>query len=72
MPLPSEKVTYQVALWSVEEPSLYDLTVRVLKGGKETDRVGSYFALRDYSVMDDKIMLNGRPFYARLVLDQGY
>ncbi len=72
VPLPSEKVTYQVALWSVEEPSLYDLTVRVLKGGKETDRVGSYFALRDYSVMDDKIMLNGRPFYARLVLDQGY
>ncbi|HJB92711.1 MAG TPA: glycoside hydrolase family 2 [Candidatus Borkfalkia stercoripullorum] len=70
--LPSEKLTYQVELWTPCNPALYDLDIAVSKGGQETDRVGSYFALRDYSVKGDKILLNGRPFYARLLLDQGY
>ena len=34
--------------------------------------MGSYFALREYTVKGDKIILNSRPFYARLLLDQGY
>ena len=70
--LPSEKLTYQVALWSPSDPALYDVTITVSKGGRIVDEVKSYFALRDYSVKGDKILLNGRPFYARLVLDQGY
>lgn len=70
--LPSEKLTYQVALWSPSDPALYDVMITLYKGGKPTDHVGSYFALRDYSVKGDKILLNSRPFYARLVLDQGY
>lgn len=68
----SGKLTYQVALWSHVKPELYDLEITVYKRGKQVDRVGSYFALRDYTVKGNKILLNGHPFYARLLLDQGY
>ena len=70
--LSSENLTYQVALWGVNNPFLYDLRVTVYKAGKKVDEVGSYFALREYTVKGDKILLNGHPFYARLLLDQGY
>ena len=70
--LPSEKLTYQVETWSPGNPALYDLEVTVSRGGKTVDKVGSYFALRDYTTKGDKILLNSRPFYARLLLDQGY
>ncbi len=70
--LPSEKLTYQVELWAPCNPALYDVEISVLKEGEVKDFVGSYFGLRDYSVQGDKILLNGRPFYARLLLDQGY
>ena len=43
--LPSEKLTYQVELWTPCNPALYDLDIAVSKGGQETDRVGSYFAI---------------------------
>lgn len=70
--LSSERLTYQVMLWGVDCPCLYDLKVTVFKAGKKVDEVGSYFALREYTVKGDKILFNGRPFYARLLLDQGY
>lgn len=70
--LSSDQLTHQVALWGVDHPCLYDLKVIVLKAGKKVDEVGSYFALRDYRVEGNKILLNGKPFYARLLLDQGY
>lgn len=70
--LSSTKLTYQAELWSVESPSLYDLEITVYQAGKVTDKVGSYFALRDYRVKGDKVVLNGHPFYSRLLLDQGY
>jgi len=70
--LSSEKLTYQAELWSAEHPALYDLEIMVYKNGRLVDTVGSYFALREYTVKGDKILLNSRPFYARLLLDQGY
>ena len=70
--LSSGKLTYQAALWWIGDPALYDLDVSVYYKGKKTDEVGSYFALREYKAHGDKILLNSRPFYARLLLDQGY
>lgn len=70
--LSSENLTYQAMLWGIDCPCLYDLKVTVFKSGKKVDEVGSYFALREYTVKGDKILFNGRPFYARLLLDQGY
>lgn len=70
--LDSKSITYQAEQWSLWNPALYDVDVTVLQNGKETDRVGSYFGLREFTVIDGKILLNGGPFYSKLILDQGY
>jgi beta-galactosidase/beta-glucuronidase len=61
-----------VAAWSPAEPNLYDLTVRLLDGGRELDRVDTQFGLRDFWTVGGQVLLNGEPFVQRLVLDQGY
>jgi len=60
-------------LWSPESPRLIDATL-VLRAedGAVVDQVGSYTALRDVGVSRDRFLLNDRPYYLRLVLDQGY
>lgn len=70
--LDSRSITYQVKLWNLWNPALYDVEVIVRKNGKETDRVGSYFGLREFTVKNGKVLLNGGPFYSKLILDQGY
>ena len=70
--LDSRELTYQVEHWSDSNPVLYDVDITVYKNDVPVDAVGSYFGLREYVTKDDKIMLNNVPFYARLVLDQGY
>jgi beta-galactosidase/beta-glucuronidase len=60
-------------LWSPERPTLIEaqLTLRDA-GGRELDVVRSHTALRAFEVQGDRIVLNGRPYPLRLVLDQGY
>jgi beta-galactosidase/beta-glucuronidase len=61
------------ALWSPEDPNLYDLKLELLdEGGVVLDTVESYFGMRKIEAKDGKVFLNGRPLYQRLVLDQGY
>ncbi len=61
------------ALWSPEHPNLYDLRLELLDGRGETvDTVESYFGMRKIETKAGKVLLNGRPYYQRLVLDQGY
>ena len=61
------------ALWSPEEPNLYDLKLELLdESGVVLDTVESYFGMRKMETRDGRIFLNGRPLYQRLVLDQGY
>jgi beta-galactosidase/beta-glucuronidase len=59
-------------LWSPEKPTLIDATVELVKDGVVIDKVVSYTALRDVAVSRDRFLLNSRPYYMRLVLDQGY
>lgn len=59
-------------LWSPERPTLIDAEIQLLHEGKIIDEVRSYTALRSVSVRKDKFTLNGRPYYLRLALDQGY
>ena len=40
--------------------------------GTRLDAVSSYTALRAVAIQRDRFVLNGRPYYMRLVLDQGY
>ena len=61
------------ALWSPEHPNLYDLRLELLgQGGEVLDRVESYFGMRKIEVKSGKVLLNDRPLYQRLILDQGY
>lgn len=59
-------------LWTPETPSLYPFEISVGK-----DKVGSYYALRRFSVgrrKDGKpcFSLNGKPYFMTGLLDQGY
>ncbi|MBD2868452.1 glycoside hydrolase family 2 protein [Paenibacillus arenilitoris] len=58
--------------WSPEKPNLYDAEFTLLGGGEELDRVVSYFGMRKISIEDGVVCLNNRPYYMKLVLDQGY
>ncbi|MFW5471217.1 glycoside hydrolase family 2 TIM barrel-domain containing protein [Knoellia sp. CPCC 206435] len=59
-------------LWSPENPSLIDATVTLLEDGEVVDEVGSYTALRDIGSSRDRLLLNGRPYFLRLVLAQNF
>ncbi len=60
-------------LWSPESPFLYDVTFEVIDGkGVVVDTVRSYAGLRKVHVEGDRILLNNKPYYLRLVLDQGF
>jgi beta-galactosidase/beta-glucuronidase len=59
-------------LWSPESPTLIEAEIQLLKKGSVLDEVASYTALRSIGVQREKILLNGRPYKLRLVLDQGY
>ncbi|MCA0755977.1 glycoside hydrolase family 2 [Paenibacillus sp. N4] len=58
--------------WTPEKPNLYDVTFHLLDGGVVLDEVESYFGMRKISIEDGKVCLNNRPYYMKLVLDQGY
>jgi beta-galactosidase/beta-glucuronidase len=59
-------------LWSPERPTLLDAEVTLRHNDQVLDRVRSYTALRSIAVNRDRVMLNGRPYHLKLVLDQGY
>ena len=59
-------------LWSPEHPNLYDVVFRLKDDSTVLDEVSSYFGMRKVSVENGKVMLNNRPYYMKLILDQGY
>jgi hypothetical protein len=59
-------------LWSPEKPTLIAARVLLYRGDELIDAIDSYTALRSIGVQREKILLNGRPYTMRLVLDQGY
>ncbi|YAF97997.1 MAG: glycoside hydrolase family 2 protein [Nodularia sp. CChRGM 3473] len=59
-------------LWSPEKPTLIDAEIQLWYQDQLLDEVQSYTAMRTVSIQRDRFMLNGRPYYLRLVLDQGY
>lgn len=61
-----------VPLWSPDQPALFELSVRLLREGREVDHVRTYFGMRKIEVVDGVVYLNNCPLYQRLVLDQGY
>jgi beta-galactosidase/beta-glucuronidase len=59
-------------LWSPEKPTLIDVDLELWCNGERIDYVRSYTALRSVTYNKDRFLLNGRPYYMRLILDQGY
>lgn len=57
--------------WSPKHPNLYDVTF-TLETDEGVDTVKSYFGMRKISIEKGQLMLNNRPYYMKLVLDQGY
>ena len=64
-------------LWSPENPYLYDMLVRIIRNGKEIDKVKSYFGMRKISKSRDangvvRMQLNNKDYFQFGPLDQGW
>jgi len=58
--------------WSPENPALYDVVLTLRQGGRVTDEIRTYCGFRTVGVKDGRITLNGKPYFLRGVLDQGF
>ena len=59
-------------LWTPEHPNLVDATVDLFgPDGVRLDQVNSYFGIRTVGTRDGHFLLNGQPYFLRLVLEQG-
>jgi beta-galactosidase/beta-glucuronidase len=59
-------------LWAPEHPNLIEATLTLLADEQVVDEVHSYAGLRSAGVAGGRFLLNGRPYYLRLALEQGY
>ena len=59
-------------LWSPDQPNLIDATITLLDGQRVVDEVESYTALRSFTASAERLLLNGRPYFLRLVLAQNF
>ncbi len=62
----------ETLLWSPSYPNLVDAELTLLSGDEVIDEVQSYVGLRSVGVEGGRFILNGRPYYLRLALEQGY
>ena len=62
----------EVKHWSPETPNLYDINYKLYKDGELIDEVSSYFGMRKISIDKDKLLLNDKEIYLKMLLDQGY
>jgi beta-galactosidase/beta-glucuronidase len=63
-------------LWTPHHPRIIQAEIELVRMiGQDVivlDRVQSYTALRSVSLSDHRLLINGRPYFLRMVLDQGY
>lgn len=59
--------------WTPETPNLFDIKL-TLRDDQNTilDEVESYFGMRKVHIENGMVYLNNKPYYQKLVLDQGY
>lgn len=57
----------ELKLWEVGKGGLYDLSLSF-----EKDKVKSYFGMRSLHIDGMRFLINGKPIFQRLVLDQGF
>lgn len=59
-------------LWDLRQPNLYDYRLVLTDQKGREDVVTGYFGLRSIGFDGMRFMLNGRPVFQRLILDQGF
>ena len=63
----------EITYWAPEHPNLFYVDFNLFKEGILLDTVHTRFGMRKISVSSDGvILLNNKPLYQRLILDQGY
>ena len=63
----------EVTYWTPEYPNLFYVDINLYKENALLDTVHTRFGMRKISVSEDgRILLNNKPLYQRLILDQGY
>lgn len=72
--IPNVDIDRRSLYWSPEHPNLLDatLTLNESPDSSPIDHVESYLGIRSVGIGDGKFMLNGRPYYLRTALAQGY
>jgi len=59
-------------LWEPGNPFLYELKFTLSSGSGKIDEMKSYFGLRNIVIDGRRILINGKPVFQRLILDQGF
>ena len=59
-------------LWEIGKGRLYDFAVTLEKDGVVADAFDGYFGLREVGLTDKGMTLNGKIFFGRYILDQGF
>ena len=63
---------HEEMVWTPENPRLFDVVFKLRRNSETIDRVTSYFGMREITIRNGKLLLNNRPYYQKLLLDQGY
>jgi beta-galactosidase/beta-glucuronidase len=58
--------------WSPTTPTLYNVAFELLDNTRVLDRVKSYTGFRSIATERGRVLLNGRPIFLKMILDQGY
>ncbi len=62
----TQEITVQSPqLWSAESSSLYNLKLQLLKGENKTQEINQKVGIREITIVDEVLMLNGKPLKLR-------
>lgn len=59
-------------MWSPEYPHLFDVVLEIKENGVVYDHVDTYFGMRSVKTENGMVLVNNKPYYQKLVLNQGY
>lgn len=68
----SRFMSIEHVLWSPEHPHLLNATLSIRANDEVIDEIQSYVGLRSVGAENGYVLLNGRPYYLRFALEQGY
>jgi len=69
----AELLISDIEQWSPDTPRLYPLKMELFdESGVLSDSVDTYFAFRTIKIENKSILLNGKPLFQKLLLNQGY